>query len=51
MSPVELTDEQRRELQAELDANRRWERRLPGYALLSLAVLAVIVLVRTVFVS
>jgi hypothetical protein len=47
MSPVDLSDEQRSTIQAELDADRRWEKRLPGYAVLALAVLAVIVVLRT----
>jgi len=51
MSPAELSEERRRELQAELDENRRWELRLPGYAVIALVVLAAIVVVRTVFVS
>lgn len=49
MSPVDLSDAQRSTIQAELDADRRWEKRLPGYALVALAVLAAIVAVRVVF--
>ena len=31
MSPVDLTRARREELQREIDANRRWELRLPIY--------------------
>ncbi len=51
MSPVEPSREQRETLQREIDANRRWERRLPLYAVIALAVIAAIVVVRVVFFS
>ena len=49
MSPVELSRAEREELQREIDQNRRWEHRLPGYAGIALAVVAAIVVVRVVF--
>src|SRR5262249_55601496 len=49
MSPVQLTRVQREALQREIDRNRRWERRLPWYALIALAVIAGIVAVRAVY--
>lgn len=51
MSPIELNRAQRTEMQREIDQNRRWERRLPVYAGISLLVLAAIVVVRVVFFS
>lgn len=51
MSPVELTRVKREELQREIDRNRRWERRLVGYAAIALVVIAAIVVVRVVFFS
>lgn len=51
MSPVDLTRAKREELQRELDANRRWERRLPIYAGVALLIIAAIIVVRVVFFS
>ena len=51
MSPVDLSRAQREELQRELDANRRWELRLPIYGGVALLVIAVIIVVRVVFFS
>ena len=45
MSPAEINQEVRAELQQEIDDNRRSEYRLLGYAGISLLVIAAIVLV------
>jgi hypothetical protein len=49
MSPVEPPAEVRQQLEEELESNRRWEYRLPVYAGAALAICAVIVVVRVVF--
>jgi negative regulator of sigma E activity len=51
MSPIDMNRAQRAELQREIDQNRRWELRLPIYAVVALVVLAAIVVVRVVFFS
>ena len=51
MSPVDLTRARREELQREIDANRRWELRLPIYGGIALVVIAAVVVVRVVFFS
>lgn len=51
MSPVDLTRVQREQLQRELDANRRWERRLPVYGGIALLIIVAIIVVRVVFFS
>ncbi|MDN4596649.1 hypothetical protein [Leifsonia virtsii] len=49
MSPVEPPVEVRKQIEEELERNRRWEYRLPVYAGVALLVSAVIVIVRVVF--
>jgi len=51
MSPVEPSRELRDQIQDEIERNRRWELRLPGYAGIALAVLVVIGVVRVVWFS
>ncbi|WP_169725657.1 hypothetical protein [Leifsonia xyli] len=51
MSPVEPNRRQSAIIQREIDADRRWERRLSLYALMAFAVLAAIIVVRVVFFS
>lgn len=50
MSPVEPSRSQRVAMEREIEENRHWERRLPGYALIAISVLVVIVILRAVFI-